>query len=205
MAGVEEGMNRMARLSHLTERGRETRRLLRDTLVALILEKGLDAVTVKDITERAGVDRTTFYLHFKDKHELLEWGQRQVIDDFVELAKRPAALGANWLAVFEHIAEHAVMYRVLLLSVDTALNRRLHDYTALRIAPILRARMPRADDNDDLLNSLLSQFVTSALRGTARWWLERDMPYTAREMATMFNRLITQGLAGFAGAPDLQQ
>ncbi|MGH2484823.1 MAG: TetR/AcrR family transcriptional regulator [Ktedonobacterales bacterium] len=191
----------MARLSHLTERGRETRRLLRDTLMELILEKGLEAVTVKDITERAGVDRTTFYLHFKDIRALLEWGQRQVIDDLAALAKGPAAPGEAWLAVFEHIGAHAVMYRALLRSVDTELNHRLNDYTAQRIAPILRARMAHMDDADDTSNSLLSQYVTSALRGTARWWLEQDMPYTAREMASMFHRLITQGLAGFVAAP----
>ncbi len=57
----------MARLNSLTERGKETQRLLGEILLKLITEKGYDKITVKDITDKANIDRTTFYLHFKDK------------------------------------------------------------------------------------------------------------------------------------------
>src|SRR5438105_749468 len=48
-----------------------TRQLLREALVAIILEKGYDATSIQDIAERAGLRRATFYLHYKDKDELL--------------------------------------------------------------------------------------------------------------------------------------
>lgn len=60
----------MARLNSLTERGKETQRLLGEILLKLITEKGYDKITVKDITDKANIDRTTFYLHFKDKDDL---------------------------------------------------------------------------------------------------------------------------------------
>lgn len=49
----------------LDRRVRRTRRALQDSLTSLILEKGYDAVTVEDITDRADLGRTTFYLHYK--------------------------------------------------------------------------------------------------------------------------------------------
>lgn len=49
-----------------------TRRLLQDALTSLIREKAFDSITVKDITERATVNRATFYAHFTDKFEILE-------------------------------------------------------------------------------------------------------------------------------------
>ena len=47
-----------------------TRELLRKALMELIDEKGYDAVTIQDITERANLGRTTFYLHYQSKEDL---------------------------------------------------------------------------------------------------------------------------------------
>src|SRR4051794_4639849 len=48
-----------------------TRQLLSEALLALIQEKGFDAVTVQDVIDRANVGRSTFYSHFVDKEDLL--------------------------------------------------------------------------------------------------------------------------------------
>jgi AcrR family transcriptional regulator len=46
----------------LDRRIRRTRATLRDALIALILERGFDSITVQDITDRANLARATFYL-----------------------------------------------------------------------------------------------------------------------------------------------
>jgi AcrR family transcriptional regulator len=53
------------------ERGKETRRKLIRTAARLWSEQGFDAVTVEEICSAAGVGRTTFYLHFESKEQLL--------------------------------------------------------------------------------------------------------------------------------------
>jgi AcrR family transcriptional regulator len=53
------------------ERGKETRRNLIRTAARLWGERGFDAVTVEEICSEAGVGRTTFYLHFESKEQLL--------------------------------------------------------------------------------------------------------------------------------------
>ena len=51
-----------------------TNEMLADSLKALMLnEKPFDKIKIKDITDRAGIIRPTFYNHFQDKYELLEW------------------------------------------------------------------------------------------------------------------------------------
>ncbi|MFN8375405.1 MAG: helix-turn-helix domain-containing protein [Anaerolineae bacterium] len=47
-----------------------TRALLQQALMELIREKGYDAVTIQDITDRANVGRATFYLHYPSKDAL---------------------------------------------------------------------------------------------------------------------------------------
>lgn len=53
-----------------------TRGLLESAFTEIVSEKGFQSVSVKDITERAGVNRATFYAHFPDKFELLDYSIR---------------------------------------------------------------------------------------------------------------------------------
>src|SRR5476651_2228753 len=53
-------------------RVRRTRDLLGDALVALMQQKPFDSIRVQDVLDLAGVSRSTFYEHFKDKDDLFE-------------------------------------------------------------------------------------------------------------------------------------
>jgi len=61
----------------LDPRVKRTRQLLERAFLQVASEKGFQAVSVQDITERAGVNRATFYDHFTDKYELLDYSIRQ--------------------------------------------------------------------------------------------------------------------------------
>ncbi|MEO8397816.1 MAG: helix-turn-helix domain-containing protein, partial [Chloroflexota bacterium] len=57
-----------------------TRQLLSKALMDLIIERGYDTITIQDITDRANVSRATFYLHYKDKDELLYQSMTKIYD-----------------------------------------------------------------------------------------------------------------------------
>ncbi len=63
----------------LDPRIKRTRQLLQQALIELMAEKSFQTLTVQDITERATVNRVTFYAHFEDKHALLEYTVREMI------------------------------------------------------------------------------------------------------------------------------
>lgn len=50
-----------------------TKRALEDSLKHLLLQKPLNKITISDITEDCGINRMTFYYHFKDIYDLIEW------------------------------------------------------------------------------------------------------------------------------------
>ncbi|MFC5711946.1 TetR/AcrR family transcriptional regulator [Thalassorhabdus alkalitolerans] len=64
----------------------QTRTLIRNTFAELIVEKGLDRVTIKDLTERADINRGTFYLHFQDKYDLLEQSEEEILKGMKKIA-----------------------------------------------------------------------------------------------------------------------
>ena len=63
----------------------KTRRLLLDSFVVLVRKKDFTSISVKDITDSAQVNRATFYAHFQDKYDILEY---MVIDTFMNLISK---------------------------------------------------------------------------------------------------------------------
>lgn len=61
-----------------------TKKILADAMVNILQTKSLDKITVKDIVENCGFTRQTFYNHFSDIYELVEWTAQQEIDKTLE-------------------------------------------------------------------------------------------------------------------------
>ncbi len=68
----------------LDPRVRRTRQSLEQAFTDVLKEKGFQAITVQDITQRAGVNRATFYAHFSDKYALLDYSIRQGFVQVIE-------------------------------------------------------------------------------------------------------------------------
>src|SRR5215207_8911684 len=91
-------------------RVRRTQELLRGALMALIMEKGYDRITVQDILDKADVGRSTFYAHYRDKEDLLLSGFDDIRTALAEEAHpRDTQAGGKadflqpLLAVFQHV------------------------------------------------------------------------------------------------------
>src|SRR5262245_53163410 len=98
-------------------RVQRTRRLIQDAFMALTVEQGFAAVTVRDITERAMINRSTFYRYYLDKYDLLEQYMAGVYG-LTSGSDEPEAEGMEALPgpvkLLRHIQEHADFFRVML-------------------------------------------------------------------------------------------
>src|SRR5689334_1033995 len=95
-------------------RVRRTRKQLRDALVALVLERGWDAVSVRDVCARADIGRSTFYVHFADKEELLLSGfddLHQALEHERTSASEPFGFVTSLIT---HASENVRLFRALI-------------------------------------------------------------------------------------------
>src|SRR6516165_9018853 len=98
-----------------------TRATLHDALLALIPDKGYDAITVSDICERAKIGRSTFYTHYTGKDDLMRSGFKN-LHDLVGNSQILASTQRNPMkrnlafsrAIFEHARGHAHLHRTLM-------------------------------------------------------------------------------------------
>jgi AcrR family transcriptional regulator len=181
---------------HLDRRVQRTRKSLQDSLMALILEEGYDEISIQDITEKANLGRATFYLHFKDKDELLLEVMNQLIVDFMEQA--PQLTEAQWhledtktiVKLFDFAAAHYDLYRILTIgSGGITASRQLHHSIAENIKGFIQAELDTLNAEPVLPVDFIANHFSGSLLATIYWWLDNDLPYTAEEMATMFQKI----------------
>ncbi|MEU1387785.1 MULTISPECIES: TetR/AcrR family transcriptional regulator [unclassified Nonomuraea] len=193
-------------------RRRRTRRLLRDALIALVLERGYAAVTVEDITDRADLGRATFYSHYTDKESLLS----QVVSDLqAELDQRLEPLvrspvtgfsGKPVLEMFRHAAEERDAYRVILRGEGD--GRALREFVDARCgaaAAVFQARAEAVGVAPRIDIGVLARAWVGEQISVLRWWLEADPPPLSAEAVTqMLLDLSLRGrywANGFDGEP----
>lgn len=178
-------------------RVRRTHAALQGALIKLVEEQELGQVSVADVAEQAGVNRTTFYDHYRDVHELAEAACTSTIDTLIEslpaldsASADPTADPARSLvAFFENLAEHAGLYRSLLGPQGSArvidhIRSRL--YSSVHVTVRLNAGVAPDDVSSTAIpHDVPAAFTAGALLGVATDWLQRDRPRTPTEMAEL--------------------
>jgi AcrR family transcriptional regulator len=180
-------------------RVQRTQDLLGTALVDLIFEKGYEAVTIKDVTERADVAYVTFFRHYRDLDELLTQRLKSGLEELVA-AMEAAAGNVPWdqrspehdrsdgLMIFHHAEQNAAFYRLLLNSAGAL---RVRKEVIKTIAGILMAKCePLLGEQGGIPAEVAANHIAASLLALIEWWLEHDMPYPAERMAEIYERLI---------------
>ncbi len=173
-----------------------TRQMLRNALLELIDEKGYESVTVQEITDRADLSRATFYLHFKDKDELLVATLQAMYDDIRDAltVKEGATMQPNHVALnaFKHVQAHRKLYKVLLGERGmAAVWQRIQAYMFTYAHQTIRTvRRHTGYSETRVPTEILAQFSAGALNALLIWWVQHDFAYSAEEMASMYQKMI---------------
>ncbi len=182
-------------------RVQRTRQLLQNALLALILEKGYAAITVQDILDRANLGRSTFYMHYRDKDDLLASEFEHLRDLFEEYDAqastdkpgRRAALPSPSLAFFRHAGEQHQLYKAMVgKQGGEVVQKYLYQY----VTDLMREHLNRQIDsarNLTVPREILIHYFVSSFLALLTWWLDHDMPYTAERMEEIFQTLTMPG------------
>jgi AcrR family transcriptional regulator len=190
-------------------RVRRTRKLLQKAFIELTVEKGFTALTVRDITQRAEVNRSTFYRHYLDKYDLLEQYMDEMYkltDDQTFLAEKLAPnsnetqLGP--LNLLKHIQLFADFYHVMLGEKgDPLFAQRFRQNTEKRFRSLLVLASTEQDPNTLPINLKLSCIAYAGV-GAIVWWLEQEHPCPPEQLAIWLGQL-SSAIAGPSFKPNI--
>jgi len=178
-------------------RVKRTRDQLGTALIQLIVEKPINDVTVQDVLDRAGVGRSTFYLHYRDKDDLLV-SQLEMFLEFMSTSLSVRKDKSNRVApvaeMFEHIGNQNKLYRVL------SDSSHLKDFFDLAEGYFARGIERRLKESGRLAKlpprelAARASALSGSLLSLLRWWLDRGEKESPKEMDEMFHRMVWTGL-----------
>ena len=194
----------MANLSD--RRVRKTRKALRGALEELMRIKSVGDITVKELCAASDINRSTFYLHYRDVAELLRAVEAELLEEFetvIEpLTSTDAFAGSSpspyMAAVFEFLARNAGMCRVLLCSGgDAAFLDRVTEFVRRRL---VGEYGPQASARGSETPQYAFVFVVSGCIGMLQRWLESDTPLSPVEMAGLVEDILRRGISALREA-----
>lgn len=175
-----------------------TRQLLQDSLVALILEKGYEAVTVQDVIDRANVGRSTFYTHFRDREELLLSEFEVLWAEFEGHVTNKSfsneSIGDLSLLMFRHAHNYHRVYKAVVgKQSGHIMQSHIHAHLTTHIRKHLEVEW--LDKRNKVIPlDVLTYHLVSSLMALLTWWLDNDLPYSADQMHQMYWRLTKPGI-----------
>lgn len=172
---------------------RQTRNRLGMALIALIQEKAIDDITVQELLDRAGVGRSTFYLHFRDKDDLLLSQLELFLEMMSSALTRQSEDSHRVMPVaelFDHIGGQNKVYRAL------ADSGRLNDFFELAQGYFSRGIEQRLKRSGRVRQSEIaarSYALAGSLIALMRWWIDRGCKESPQTMDELFHRMLWDG------------
>lgn len=183
---------------------RITRTLLRleTSLLELMKEKSFSKITVVELSKKADVNRATFYLHFYDKHELLN----KLITKEIKKLKKSLNIEKEeytyngfdphpvFIRLFTHIYEQSLFYQVI-YKYDLIPQLEI-EIKALFEDMVRRAIYHYEEEKLQVIvpKEITIPFISNAFYGVLIWWLKNDLPYTPHYLAKQLTMISTHGV-----------
>ena len=156
----------------------------------LLLQKPLNNITINDITEDCGVNRMTFYYHFKDIYDLVDW---IMVEDAAKALEGRQSF-ENWTDAFLDILHQVQDNKVLVMNVYRSVSReQLEQYLYKLLDSMLRDFVDRSAQGFTVQDSdkqFIIDFYKYALVGMALEWIRKDMKEDPVRMTERLNVLL---------------
>ncbi len=172
-----------------------TKRALEDSLKHLLLKKPLNKITINDITEDCGINRMTFYYHFKDIYDLVEWSCLEDAQRALDGKKTYESWQQGFVQIFKAVQEN----KPFIMNVYRCVSREqveryltpLTDQLLMGVIDELsRGMVVREEDK-----AFIARVYSYAFVGLMLDWIRDDMRADPETLVERFALVIHNGLA----------
>lgn len=173
----------------LDARVRYTKMVIKDSLVELLKEKPLNRITVKELCERAELNRATFYKYYRDVYDLLEQLEQEFLDQLLNgVQERDFHQMLHW--ALTSIQANGVVYQTLFSEngdpyFPNRLLSRCFQNMALTMPEEQRTASPAQQ-------RWLYYFVAQGCSGIISQWMQQGMQEPVEEVEAFIGKLMQE-------------
>ncbi len=180
----------------------KTKRAIRNAFAALIAEKDLNDITIKDISDVADINRKTVYNYYGGIHEILDEIENELVSSFEKVIQEidfPRNL-ENPNKIFETLTdvinEDMEFYSQLMkIDANSHLVRKIVSALKIRVKQTLAQRLPA----DKKKIELIADFITSGMLSAYQSWFNSGREQPIAEFSKEVSVLVFSGVNGLIG------
>lgn len=178
-------------------RVKKTMKSLRVAITELLMEKDLKDITVSELSERADINRGTFYLHYRDAYDLFESLEAEVLERFKGIIIRHRGIGLSNISpilneLFEYIRQNSEIFKAILRTKETTF-----------LTEVISMAKPRNEEEWKILfkgnvpknHEYYFTFITYGCIALIKAWFDNGMSESAETMAEMTEKLMSRSLS----------
>lgn len=179
-----------------------TKKMIFAAFMQLVEEEGFDAVTIQEIADKAMINRTTFYAHFKDKQDLYDQIFTTSMVPFLKILDGETISGNQiklktvtslLTRLFTEIKANRQFYMLALDGANAMrLSELLHDLLAQHYAEIFD-QLLITHNQKKIPTDFIISYMTSIFIGTVNWWVRADSDFSPEHMAKLVIQLVANG------------
>lgn len=182
-----------------------TKLFLKESLISLMKEKPISKISIKELCEKADVNRSTFYMHYTSQYALLQQIEDEIIAEINEKLNRvrqnqPASeLHRILCSLFEYIADNKETCQTLLSETgDVDFLKK----TMMLVQKELMEEWVSHMHLDQETAEYTILFMINGSIGIVQQWLKTDLRKSIPEMTTIIVQLVNQGLSVYLPGPQ---
>lgn len=168
----------------------QTKQNLIDAFWSLYCEKRIEKITVKDIAQRAGYNRGTFYEYFTDVYDVLEQIEQSLIPDLDELPptiKQTHGSDMPFNMFLKLYEQNSKYYSVLLGdNGDPAFSSKMKN----SIKPLIMKAVREKADRSDIELDFVLEYILSAMIGIVSYWFRTNKVLPAEDLIELMYELM---------------
>lgn len=166
-----------------------TKRALRESLRKELDAKPFDKITVRDITEACGVSRMTFYYHFGDIYDLIEYIMRQTVYE-IDSGNKDAALGDKLILLLQRMRKN----KKTIMELRASRGWPSIEKAVYRIADEVIKNLAGVTWDDGRFSDQEIQFAGTFMKygivGVIREWIDGGMKEEPAEVVGMLSSVL---------------
>ena len=168
-----------------------------EALLVLLEKKDYDFITVKEVCQTAGVNRSTFYLHYTDIYDLLEQTENDLKNEILEIVNNDQRLRMEETMpyiteLFAFIADNREIASALLgPHGDVAFMRQIEQ---IILSHCMKYLKPYLEQLDERTLESVNGFCIAGCIGLIISWMKHDFEDTPESMARMTYTLVLSAL-----------
>lgn len=181
-------------------RVRYTRSIIQSAFLELLWQKPVEKITVRELCDRAEINRSTFYKHYRDCYDLLDKMKDEALRQFDEMLAGMKARGvkAAMTEILQKLKDNAAMFRAFRQlggehSFTNQLAGRCFAYMDMQIS------VRPALGWDEAQKGMAYSYLTGGATAVIEYWLQNNCEESAEQIAETIlelSKILTAGLSG---------